>query len=136
MRKSCRRKRYDPDCNPVRLALFASRPTQAQDLASLRTIELMSLAALDEGRATAADRATLRRMCLVSAELGRAGIGAEALPLVERAEAALRRCGAGGAADDRLVLRELLDAYDQQRDMTSWAELDRAVHRALWGRVR
>lgn len=136
MRKICRRKRFDPDCNPVRLAMFANRPTQDEDLTSLRTIELLSLAALDAGRATAADRATLRRMCLVSAELARAGIGAEALPLVEQAEAALRRCGPGAAADDRLALHELLDAYDQQREMTSWAELDRAIHRALWGRVR
>lgn len=136
MRKRTRRKHFDSDAHPVRLALFASKLTEADDLCSLRTLELMSMAALDAGQATPADLLTLRRSCRISAELAAAGIGPEAAPLAQAALDALRRCGPGAEQVDREAVRQLLDVYDQQRLLTSWAGLDRAINRVVRGRVQ
>lgn len=135
MRKTCKRKRFDPQHHPVRLALM-SAPTTADSLASIRTAELMSLAALDAGKATRTDMRCLRNMAAVSATLAADGVGPEALPLAEAATAALSRCGPAADPDARRALADMLGAYDQQRDLATVAQLERAIHRAVWGRVR
>jgi DNA-binding FadR family transcriptional regulator len=127
VRKHCRRRRIDPDLNPVRLAMM-SKPTAPADLESLRTIELMSLGALAAGRASPRDLRTLRRMVAIAAAMGRAGIGPEVLPLAQVIQS-------GALAPDDLVqaLRDLLALYDQQREVASRADYERAISKVVVG---
>jgi hypothetical protein len=75
-------------------------------------------------------------MAALSAALAGEGSGPEALPLAEAATAALRHCGPAAHPDARRALADMLDAFDQQRELTSVGELERAMHRAVRGRVR
>lgn len=126
------RRRHDTSANPVRLAVIAGTPTRPEELRTQRTRELLAIEAFDTGGASFEDFAALDWMMSVARELGRSGIGAEVLPLVDDFAPALisawRESGPMEMSEEGIFhAHELLAAHDEQRDMATRAELDRAV---------
>ena len=134
-RKRCRRRRHDLDLNPVRLAVIgADEATCREDHRLLRAAELIALAMLREGTATAREWRLIERTCRIAAELARAGIGPEVQPLCAEVAAALRESGAARLQAAALAaLVELVDLHEQQRRLATRAELERAVSRVVAG---
>lgn len=131
-----RRRAFDPDANPVRLALIGRKPTAAADLVSIRMREAMAVGALEEGTATPQAWLDIDRAQRVAAALGRVGIGPEALPLAATVSQALARSwrAYGGMvldAEGLHLVRELLAVHDAQRDAATRAEYERAIWSAL-----
>ena len=113
-----RRKRYQVSANPVRWA-FMVADHQAQ-LEETRIAELLAIAAVEAGTASAHDLGRLTFMARMAQELAKDGIGPELLPTCD---AILR----GGF--DAATLRELLDLHSQQREIASPVQFLRAMGR-------
>ena len=114
-----RKRRYHPQANPVKWALMAANH-QAQ-LDETAIAELFALQALQAGTATPDDLRRLTFMVEMSRQLGRIGIGPEALPL----------CDAITAANgfDLPLLRDLMGLHGQQREAATAAQYLRAMYR-------
>lgn len=136
MRKHTRRKHFDPDAHPLRLALIGKRPATDAELLSVQAGELVSLAALKAGRAGPLDVHGLRRRILIAAHMARQGIGPEVLLLVPAARrvvegAAADPVAAAGDAAGLAALSELLDLHDQQRRAVPAVDYEAAIHAAV-----
>jgi hypothetical protein len=136
MRKRTKRKHFDPDAHPLRLAMIGPRPSTEGELMTLQMAELMSLARLKAGNAELCDVHGLRRRILIAVHLGRQGIGPEVLPLATAARrvvdtAAAEPLAAAGDADGLAALRDLLDLHDQQRRAVPAVDLEAAIHAAV-----
>lgn len=83
--------------------------------------ELFALQALESGMATPYDLGRLAFMIKMARELGRMGIGPEALPVCDALAAAKRF--------DLTVLRELMGLHSQQREAATAAQYFRAMYR-------
>lgn len=131
-----RRRRFDLDANPVRLALIGRKPTAAADLVTIRMREAWAVGAFSDGTATVQAWHDVDRAQRVAAALGRAGIGPEALPLAEAVAQALALIWrVGGAmrldAEGLAQMRELLAVHDAQREAATRAEYEAAIWSAL-----
>lgn len=131
MKKHTRRRRWDLDAHPVRLAML-TEPASDADMLTLRIRELQALAAFEGGTAGAQEWRDLDTMRRIAQALAADGIGPEALGLCHQARELLRQARAVAALPPQAlaVLRELLAIHEAQRTSASRAQYEQAINRA------
>lgn len=118
-RKQPRRTKYNPLANPVRWAVM--QPDHQAQLDETRIAELLALSALEAGKASDHDIRRIQFMVAMAEELGRIGIGPEAIPLCARILSA--------STPDIAQLRELFALHKQQGEAATAAQYLQAMHR-------
>ena len=117
MRKRTRRRHFDLDANPVRIALIGRQPVPAHELRDVSILDLWSLARLSQGAGGAAELATLTRMVKVAERLALMGHGPELLALVPGALgelAAIAKLPPGGPRPTVDLLTQLQALHEEQ----------------------
>lgn len=116
--------------NPM---LMTSAPLGERDLMKTRVNELIALTTLSAWTATPLDLRVLQAAAQVARALAVMGYGADELPAVTRAAAALSRCrtmkphSMGMQADDLAAVRELVRLIEAQRSVASAKDYARAL---------
>lgn len=133
-RKHCRRKVINP-VNPITLAIEGAAITPAARLDRLRVLELAALEQFKAGKATQDDWRVMADVINVCDTFARGDVGKEALPAIERAEAALAAGHArfkahgriGRAAGEYEALLDVYEFHDLQRQSVSRSEYEAAI---------
>ena len=125
-RKKCRRKHYTL-VNCVTHAIEGARVADDKLLNSVRLLELSAIEAFRTGSATRADWQTVVDMLNICETMARGGVGPEAIPACEAAQAELigaakryestKRMGVTGPG--LTTLREVFEYHDLQRQSIS-----------------
>jgi len=134
VRKQCRRKVYAL-VNPVSFAMQGAAITPDEDLNKLRVRELAAIDAFSRGAATIQDWNSVVAILNLTEQLARSGVGPEALPACELAQAylintkevfeATRQMGTSDAGLD--AFRDLYEWHDLQRQSISRSRYERAI---------
>lgn len=142
MRKATRRRHYAL-INPIQYALAGAAITPSSALDQLRTVELSALQQFKAGEPSVQDWRTVADMVNLCETLARDGVGPEALPACEKAEAALLAGHArhsahgriGRAAGEYEALLDVFEFHDLQRQSIARAQYERAIERTA-NRIR
>lgn len=126
MRKKCTRRHYALS-NPITLAIEGACVPQGKELDQLRLRELAALESFRTGKATVQDWSDLTAMMNLCENMAKAGIGAEALPTLEKAHTHLIEAAKRHKATKRMgmtftglnCLREVYQWHDLQRQSVS-----------------
>ncbi len=97
------------------------QPDHQAQLDETRIAELLALSALEAGKASDHDIRRIQFMVAMAEELGRVGIGPEAIPLCARILSA--------STPDIAQLRELFALHKQQGEAATAAQYLQAMHR-------
>ena len=134
MRKQCKRKIYAL-VNPVSFAMQGAAITPDEDLNKLRARELAAIDAFARGFATLQDWNSVVALLNLTEQLARSGVGPEALPACELAQAhlinaqeifeATRQMGTTDAGLD--AFRDLWGFHDLQRQSIGRSRYEKAI---------
>ena len=134
MRKQCRRKVYAL-VNPVSFAMQGAAITPDEDLNKLRVRELAAIDAFSRGAATLQDWNSVVALLNLTEQLARSGVGPEALPACELAQAKLIECKEryertrkmGTTGEGLQAFRDLYEWHDLQRQSIGRSRYERAI---------
>jgi hypothetical protein len=130
MRKATKRKVWDTNESPLKVAIRNVTVFSGADLSRLQASELVSLSSLASGRGTATDWVCFCDVSNVSEVMAKAGIGVEVIPVAALAQVALAEMYMrwkatkqwGATPDEAAVLRELYAYHDLQRQSVTRGE--------------
>jgi hypothetical protein len=133
-RKRCIRKVYSL-VNPILYAMEGAAVTTKERLDKLRMLELSALEAFRMGQATNEDWKALAEILNLCETIASEGIGREAIPACEAAQAALERAHDRFKATGRYgidgpglqALRDLYEWHDAQRTAIARSEYERLI---------
>ena len=136
MRKRTKRKIWNL-IDPITHAIVGAAITHREKLDKLRLLEYSALDAITRGQGTVQDWRTLVDVLNLSETMGRAGVGAEVLPVCKKAQdslhkAALRyqetmRMGLDG--EGIKAIRDLIEYADLQQSSISRSEFERYIQK-------
>jgi hypothetical protein len=129
MRKRTKRKVIWNLVNPIGHALVGASITPRHLLDKLRLNELAALDSMTKGKGTIQDWRTLTDLLNLSEMMGRSGVGAEVLPVCEKAQEGLHKA----AMRYQETLTMGLDGVTIQaiRDLIEYADLQQgSIHRS------
>jgi len=129
MRKKTKRKVIWNLVNPIGYAIVGASITPRHLLDKLRLTELAALESMTKGQGTVQDWSTLTDLLNLSEMMGRSGVGAEVLPVCEKAQEGLHKA----AMRYQETLTMGLDGVTIQaiRDLIEYADLQQAsIHRS------
>lgn len=134
MKKQCKRKVYGL-VNPIRHAIEGVQPPTGDKLDLLRTHELTAIEAFRTGTATVEDWSKVVGMMNLTENLGKAGIGPEALEYCDELHAhlisaakryeATRKMGITGPGLQ--CLRDVYEFHDLQRTSISLSQYEKHI---------
>ena len=137
MRKKTKRKVIWNLVNPITHAIVGAAITHRDRLDKLRLLEYSALDAITRGQGTVQDWRTLVDVLNLSETMGRAGVGAEVLPVCKKAQdslhkAALRyqetmRMGLDG--EGIKAIRDLIEYADLQQSSIARSEFEKYIQK-------
>lgn len=89
MRKSCKRKVWSTNINPIAHAIAGAAVSDKQSLDKLRLCELSAIDAMTRGMGTTEDWRWLADVINIAETMGKSGIGPEVLPYCQEAQDAM-----------------------------------------------
>lgn len=133
-RKRCKRKHYAL-VDPITHALVGAAVTDTAALDKLRTVELSAIESFRMGEATGEDWRALADLMNICETMAAEGVGREAMPACEGAQAALERAHDRYKATGRYgidgpgleALRELFAWHDAQRSTIARSAYERLI---------
>lgn len=130
MRKSVRRKHWNPAHNPVRCAVFVAKARALpNDFMPMDTQVLLSLREFADGLVRDDSLILFEALSAVSADLAARGIGLEIVPLCERTNACVRQLRRSREMNDQALqtFTEFWQWHQAQRDLAGPLEYARAA---------
>jgi hypothetical protein len=136
MRKTTKRKHWNL-IDPITHAIVGAAITHRDKLDKLRMLEYSALEAITKGQGTVADWRTLVDVLNLAEMMGKNGVGPEALPICEKAQASLHKAAMRYQETMRMGLdgegikacRDLIEYADLQQGSISRSEFERYIQK-------
>jgi hypothetical protein len=137
MRKSCKRKVWSTNINPIAHAIAGAAVSDKQSLDKLRLCELSAIDAMTKGMGTTEDWRWCCDFLNIAETMGKAGIGPEVLPYCEAAQIymlqaakryqEIKKMGLSGAGIK--AIKDVWEFHDLQRTSIPRSEYEKMIRK-------